>query len=358
MVTPPQPNVQGPIRRSSQNTRVPPPPAIKTEEKSEPVTPKTEAKEEASPRESKEAKDIKKMTREERKMEAIMKAFERLEKQEQRKQESKTRQSHRRDSDVPYDSHESKSKRKKRKGRTRTVSTNSASGTRRTRLNSTDSYMTSGDESSLLSPPLPMSHDHESHPASEMDTSHPEEPELPKPEEQIKVEKLENTEGHAAGLLLALANGGQHSEDQLKSPVRDNDSSSAGSVQSSPGTPVSSNCLLVAAAVEQITPGFKFPKTKKAIMNEWLNKSPEPIQTPSLVPGIALNPHIARPLELPSILSTPAEINRPMTSLAQTVCSSTPNVHPTGNAKKRWLRQAISEECDSPNSRPGKCQIC
>lgn len=24
-----------------------------------------------------------------------------------------------------------------------------------------------------------------------------------------------------------------------------------------------------------------------------------------------------------------------------------------GFAKKRWLRQAISEECDSPNSRPG-----
>lgn len=28
-----------------------------------------------------------------------------------------------------------------------------------------------------------------------------------------------------------------------------------------------------------------------------------------------------------------------------------------GATKKRWLRQAISEECDSPNSRQGKLPI-
>lgn len=28
-----------------------------------------------------------------------------------------------------------------------------------------------------------------------------------------------------------------------------------------------------------------------------------------------------------------------------------------GATKKRWLRQAISEECDSPNSRQGKLHI-
>lgn len=39
---------------------------------------------------------------------------------------------------------------------------------------------------------------------------------------------------------------------------------------------LSSACLLVEAAVGPLETTFKFPKTKKTIMNEWLNKSPEP----------------------------------------------------------------------------------
>lgn len=38
---------------------------------------------------------------------------------------------------------------------------------------------------------------------------------------------------------------------------------------------LSSACLLVEAAVGPLETTFKFPKTKKTIMNEWLNKSPE-----------------------------------------------------------------------------------
>ncbi|XP_044727517.1 inactive histone-lysine N-methyltransferase 2E isoform X2 [Chrysoperla carnea] len=411
--TPPviQPPVGGPTRRSSLNSRA----VGKSEEKNENITLPTNAaatpSEKTQQRET-DKKDKKKMTREERKMEAIMKAFERLEKQEQRKQESKTRQAHRRESDPPLIDHsinEMRSKRKKRKGRARTISTNSSSNLnmsikRRTRVNSTDSYMTSGDDSSLTSPPLPSSsHDNDvSNSRNSIDSEINNNPTVDGTTNSIDIETenqttrndeeiLEksfqdvqhmSTEGHAAGLLLALANGGgQLNEDHLKSPIRDPDTcSSAGSVQSSPGTPVSSNCLLVAAAVEQITPGFKFPKTKKAIMNEWLNKSPEssvsqlPQQsTGTVVTSIPTTLTLqtqttssSRPLELQttslsvsplttSEVTSSSPCRQSLATLVQAanICSSSTVAHPTGgNAKKRWLRQAISEECDSPNSRP------
>lgn len=407
--TPPviQSPVGVPTRRSSLNSRA----VGKSEEKNENTTPPNNAV--ASPsdktQERETVKDKKKMTREERKMEAIMKAFERLEKQEQRKQESKTRQAHRRESDPPLIDHslnEMRSKRKKRKGRSRTISTNSSSNLnlsikRRTRVNSTDSYMTSGDDSSLTSPPLPSSsHDNDvSNSRNSIDAEINTNPTIETTINSIDIETgnqtarndeeiLEksfqdvqhmSTEGHAAGLLLALANGGGHNEDHLKSPIRDPDTySSAGSMQSSPGTPVSSNCLLVAAAVEQITPGFKFPKTKKAIMNEWLNKSPEssvsqlpqqstsPVVT-SIPTTLSLQTQSAssRPLELQTtslsvsplttseVTSSPCRQSLATLVQAANICSASSAAHPTGgNAKKRWLRQAISEECDSPNSRP------
>lgn len=140
----------------------------------------------------------------------------------------------------------------------------------------------------------------------------------------------------AAGLLLALASGGNQHEQINKSPPRETDgNSSSSSIQSSPSTPqLSSACLLVAAAVGPLEPGFKFPKTKKAIMNEWLNKSPEPQQS-----------NIEQPEFYSKSLATLVQ--------AASLCDSPPQSNQKGgNAKKRWLRQAISEECDSPCSRP------
>lgn len=60
----------------------------------------------------------------------------------------------------------------------------------------------------------------------------------------------------AAGLLLAL--GGRYLPGQ-KTPTREKESENEGS----PPTPLSSACLLVAAAVGPLAPGFRFPKTKK-----------------------------------------------------------------------------------------------
>lgn len=65
-----------------------------------------------------------------------------------------------------------------------------------------------------------------------------------------------------AGLLMSLSNGDGVSNRHEKSPQHEMDSNS-NSAHSSPETPLSSACLLVAAAVGPLEPGFKFPKTKK-----------------------------------------------------------------------------------------------
>ncbi|XP_032683308.1 uncharacterized protein LOC116849840 isoform X2 [Odontomachus brunneus] len=376
-------------------------------------------------------KDKKKMTREERKMEAIMKAFERLEKAEQRKQEVQARNAQRKESSGTHSDNEdnhsttsqSKSKqsnserplrRKRRKGRARTTSTSQSQSTRRTRLNSAESDVSSGDESnSMQSPPLLS----QTRPPSG-DVSYSSQLHTPAKD----TSDVSNTapSGHhqgiptAAGLLLALANSnappGPPSSPPLqqptpvKSPTCDSGASSS-SQSSTPSTPLSSACLLVAAAVGPLAPGLKFPKTKKVLMNEWLKESPDlPPPQASIIPQVS-------PLSaLPTASALPNSINsalcirqsdfplpsttvdpsaeflsqsyaaKSLATLVQAansvsgICDSPPQqqrkqqaavIHSafnnnngggcpvsTGSAKKRWLRQAISEECDSPNSRP------
>ncbi|RZC35224.1 SET domain containing protein, partial [Asbolus verrucosus] len=116
-------------------------------------TKETEVKEESSPPPTEKNKN-KKLSREERKLEAILRAIAQMEKADQRKQEHQAKQAHRRESEPApgkdEDKIEPKMKRKRRKGRARTTSTNTP-GNRTNRLNSTDSYLTSSDET-LLSP--------------------------------------------------------------------------------------------------------------------------------------------------------------------------------------------------------------
>lgn len=346
-------------RSSHHSTR-----AVTTSDTSDRSTERREPHEKEERESSKDKK--KKLTREERKMEAIMKAFERMEKAQQRKQEVQARQAQRRESEpAPSGKHENgdagekenKTRRKRRKGRARTVSTTSQSNRRRTRLNSTDSYVTSGDESSLLSPPLPSSALGETLP----ETKIPESP-LKSQGSQISDISSPGQVTTAAGLLLALASGGnQHEQALSKSPQRENDgNSSSSSIQSSPSTPLSSACLLVAAAVGPLEPGFKFPKTKKAIMNEWLNKSPEPLPPASSVSPLPMHTSPVSDQVNPSndYYAGPVASGKNLATLVQaaSLCDSPPQTRGCerggGNAKKRWLRQAISEECDSPCSRP------
>ncbi|XP_014608250.1 PREDICTED: uncharacterized protein LOC106788994 isoform X1 [Polistes canadensis] len=357
-------------------------------------------------------KDKKKMTREERKMEAIMKAFERLEKAEQRKQEVQARNAQRKESGGTHsdneDSHNSvvlqaKTKqqnsertlrRKKRKGRARTSS--QSQSTRRTRLNSADSDVSSGDESnSMQSPPLATQNRSSSGDASY--SVHLNTP-AKNGNDGSTTTGTSGGGGHqgiqtAAGLLLALANSNTPGPSSpplqqptpVKSPTCDSGASSS-SQSSTPSTPLSSACLLVAAAVGPLAPGFKFPKTKKVLMNEWLKESPDPPQTniPQVTPitsisSTSLQNSVVNPLCRSSEFSLPNDPSaefltqsyaaKSLATLVQAansvsgICDSPPqrkqmitgnNACPvsTGSAKKRWLRQAISEECDSPNSRP------
>lgn len=364
------------------------------------------------------------MTREERKMEAIMKAFERLEKAEQRKQEVQARNAQRKESGGTHsdneDSHsmtgQSKSskqtnlerplRRRRRKGRARTTSSSQSQGSsRRTRLNSAESDVSSGDESnSMQSPPLLS----QNRPPSR-DVPYSSHLHTPSKNTTGDASNTGSSSGGiptAAGLLLALANSnapGPPSSPPLqqptpvKSPTCDSGASSS-SQSSTPSTPLSSACLLVAAAVGPLAPGFKFPKTKKVLMNEWLKESPDPPQVniPQVSPLPVLPPagppslqNSMNPLCTSHFSPVPTDASaeflsqsyaaKSLATLVQAansvsgICDSPPQrrqqqqVIPsnnnnngnggspavsTGSAKKRWLRQAISEECDSPNSRP------
>ncbi|XP_063360824.1 uncharacterized protein LOC134649953 isoform X2 [Cydia amplana] len=267
-------------------------------------------------------KDKKKMTREERKMEAIMKAFERMEKAEQRKQEVKERQKRREsdphpntvDKDEDDDFQCSSKKRKKRKGRARTTSQSN-----RRRLNSADSdLVTSGDE-----PRTPPRRDSAPH-NSDADRN----------------------------------NGGINEDLGL-----------------------SSACLLVEAAVGSVESAFKLPKTKKTMATEWIGRSPERTPSPYRSP---YRPPLMSATSLESLVRVastmigdlsgapdfheedaaspprtpgrdrsrpPKKARRITRSTPPTeVVETTPTVIPQHSAKKRWLRQAISEESDSPNA--------
>lgn len=140
---------------------------------------------------------------------------------------------------------------------------------------------------------------------------------------------------------------------------------------------LSSACLLVEAAVGSVESAFKLPKTKKSMATEWIGRSPE--RTPSPYTSPYRPPLISAP-SLESLVRvastmigdlsgnqdyhedrsspprTPGrERNRPPKK-AKRITRSTPPVEVAEvipvqhSAKKRWLRQAISEESDSPSA--------
>lgn len=128
---------------------------------------------------------------------------------------------------------------------------------------------------------------------------------------------------------------------------------------------------------------FKLPKTKKTMATEWIGRSPERtpspyhspyrpalVSAPSLeslvrvastmigdLSGVQDLEHEEEPITTSSPPRTPGrERNRPPKK-AKRITRSTPPAEvteviplalPQHSAKKRWLRQAISEESDSP----------
>lgn len=144
---------------------------------------------------------------------------------------------------------------------------------------------------------------------------------------------------------------------------------------------MSSACLLVEAAVGSVESAFKLPKTKKTMATEWIGRSPE--RTPSPYrspyrPTLVAAPSLESLVRVASTMigdlsggndleheedsrasppRTPGRDRNKPPKKAKRITRSTPpaevaEVAPPviqqHSAKKRWLRQAISEESDSP----------
>lgn len=140
---------------------------------------------------------------------------------------------------------------------------------------------------------------------------------------------------------------------------------------------LSSACLLVEAAVGSVESAFKLPKTKKTMATEWIGRSPERTPSPYTSPyrpPLMSAPSLESLVRVASTMigdlsgnqdyhedrssppRTPGrERNRPPKK-AKRITRSTPPVEVAEvipvqhSAKKRWLRQAISEESDSPSA--------
>jgi hypothetical protein len=146
---------------------------------------------------------------------------------------------------------------------------------------------------------------------------------------------------------------------------------------------LSSACLLVEAAVGSVESAFKLPKTKKTMATEWIGRSPErtpsPYRSPyrsTLVSAPSLESLVQVASTMIGDLSAGQDIqheednaqmspprtpgrdrNRPpkkskriTRSTPPEIVEAPPTIVPQHSAKKRWLRQAISEESDSPSA--------
>lgn len=145
---------------------------------------------------------------------------------------------------------------------------------------------------------------------------------------------------------------------------------------------MSSACLLVEAAVGSVESAFKLPKTKKTMATEWIGRSPE--RTPSPYrspyrPALVSAPSLESLVRVASTMigdlsgshdldheedrvsppRTPGRDRNKPPKKARRITRSTPPMEvvevvtpviPQHSAKKRWLRQAISEESDSPSA--------
>lgn len=107
-------------------------------------------------------------------------------------------------------------------------------------------------------------------------------------------------------------------------------------------------------------------------MNEWLNKSPEhtmqdfsptPEATPlnaqsesSLPPGAPKLSNLSNRLFNFPIDTKSLDLKDTAKDSRIVIDGRVPSGTPAGFGKKRWLRQAISEECDTPQGQ-GECRF-
>ena len=102
---------------------------------------------------------------------------------------------------------------------------------------------------------------------------------------------------------------------------------------------------------------LRFPKTKKSLMNEWLNETVEPVTPVGGAVGVGyLGVGEGIPtcyMRSPIASSATRRLSAAAASAAPTTgapaATPPPPQDAIGSAKKRWLRQAISEEHQQPD---------
>ncbi|KAL7302421.1 hypothetical protein TKK_0005075 [Trichogramma kaykai] len=281
-----------------------------------------------------DTKHKKKMTREERKLEAIMKAFERLEKAEQRKQDALTRQICRK---KPIEFHSQgknsdcknvaglpnlvshRSKKKSRKN----FSTNFISNEN---LNSTESDLTSGDEHSNIN-----------------------EQNIMKPIAEIfSDDNLKNDNHNALTDSIIKVENERYLKSSKKRLFRDkfkheNFEENINQLNSSP-TSVSSTYSLADSAVKPLSSENKIVDNKKKCINDWLLESSIRDKKNEVVEVLSPNYHETQNLASLAELTETIEPSVKVFDSSQNLQSSNQTIDPLSvSAKKRWLRQAISE---------------
>ncbi|XP_050436390.1 uncharacterized protein LOC126843108 isoform X2 [Adelges cooleyi] len=294
------------IKRSIPKSNVsPPPPITKTKEPNGPGRPKSPVKKvETSPEpenksnnnDNKMVRRLSEMSREERKMVAIMKAFERMEKKEARKQEAR---SHKDDScnNSPQNINRNRVrksvvKRKQRPSKnSRSKSTRANRPQRRAAAIANRSYNSSSDEDDNNNDDGDDDEERKGRLNSRKRIQN-------RCKFSVRFQHRPSTQSSIPRSMLRRSphNNAPHT------PVK-MDSEDASGSEGTPTAPLSNTCMLVAAAVGPLAPGFKFPNTKKDFVNSWVK----------------------------------SEGNSPTGSEDYKVGES-------GCAKKRWLQQAISEQ--------------
>ncbi|XP_050531789.1 uncharacterized protein LOC126900251 [Daktulosphaira vitifoliae] len=291
------------IKRSIPKSN-PTPPALKNREPNGPGRPKSPLKKiETSPEpdnksnnDNKMVRRLSEMSREERKMVAIMKAFERMEKKEARKQEAR---SHKDDSsnNSPQNINRNRVrksvvKRKQRPSKNnRSKSTRASRPQRRAAAIASRPYNSSSDED-----------DNNNDDDNEDDERKGRLISRKRMQNRCKFSvRFQHRPTTQPTISRSILRRSPHNS-LLNTPVK-MDSEEASGSEGTPPAPLSNTCMLVAAAVGPLAPGFKFPNTKKDFVNSWVK----------------------------------SEGNSPTGNEDYKVGES-------GCAKKRWLQQAISEQ--------------
>lgn len=320
-------------------------------------------------KEPKKQVEQRKLSREERKMEAYMRAFEKMERTEQRKNEANKHKTtvtvHSTVSSLPSKKRLISSSIKDKSDKS-AVRKSSSQQNKRKRKRASKSYSQPGSQKRRRN----RSDSHNSDITSDENVTP-----LMSPIHSTNVRSLqlnEKRDNLAAGLLLSLSSFGVSKEADNKNCVP---SLTPYSTNKSPSStpqafPVSPACLLIEAAVAPLDNDFKLPakaKTKKALMNEWLNQSdcstkysPSHFSatsssidynaTTSSAGHFSLSGHKIEDLaDITAAVTDQCadddELSKGGDAMLVPQRLPTPPLQTSSSVKKRWLRQAISEKC-------------